>query len=173
MHNADKMIELIKAAKQGTDLEYICDVWDHWKVWDPEQGFNFSTFTYREAEKALTWQSLDKVHGWHINEEAEVVYIEPLNTFSTMKNVFANRAQAEASLAMAQLTQLAQRANGGWTPNWANTQEAKYAIRVMNDETLQPQTLVQEVHWLVFRSPGVRDEFMQHHEKLLLEALFV
>jgi hypothetical protein len=53
------------------------------------------------------WEDLEKIEGCFVTSTSDVRYVSKWQYDSEEKNVFATKEQAEASLALAQLTQLA------------------------------------------------------------------
>ena len=84
------------------------------------------------------------------------------------KNVFATKEQAEAAIALAQLSQLREVYRQGWKPNWNDIQR-KYGIQFFSVDMEEADTAL-TIIFLSFQSPEIRDEFLENFRDLIEKA---
>jgi hypothetical protein len=74
-----------------------------------------------------TWEELGETGGYYIASGKIFIYIH--QDFGIVdKDVFATQPEAEAALAMAQLSQLHKAIVGDWKADWENSRQDKYCI---------------------------------------------
>lgn len=130
--------------------------------------FALDNYTKEELEKKelpKTWEELKTVKGYYINEDSVIKNFEgsavPFN-----ENLFPTIELTEAALALAQLLQLRDRYNGGWVPNYADTNEPKFVVSLYKNE-LEPSSAYLSNHTFSFKTQKLRDEFMKNFRDLL------
>lgn len=81
-----------------------------------------------QAKKQLpkTWEELEEISGFWVSSESKT-HSFTCKTFIDTKNLFATKEQAEASIALAQLSQLREVYRDGWKPDWSGN-GIKYCI---------------------------------------------
>lgn len=116
-----------------------------------------------------SWEGLESVGGYCVDEVCSINYLSHCSSFDyTYKSTFVTKAQAEASTALAQLTQLVKHVNGDWEPDWGSLC-SKYSILLSNSNicvVLQrwtPQTLT-------FRTEVDAEKFLETHKDLIKKA---
>jgi hypothetical protein len=131
-----------------------------------------STFTNivfkptKEKQLPKTWEELDVIKGWYVNTGSGIDYTQ-VGTYIHNRNVFVTKEQAEAAVALAQLSQLREIYRKGWEPDWEGY-SAKYVINKYKEEVTGD--LYHYInHFLAFQSEEVRDEFL-HNFKDLIET---
>jgi hypothetical protein len=128
--------------------------------------------TYPEiAKKELpkSWCDLGKISGWKIctNTDLNVTSNYPTD-FDSNANIFATKEQAEASIAMAQLSQLMKVYNDGWVPDWTDI-EYKYCIGFTN-EKLCIDNWYNYKQFLSFKDRETAELFIQNFRELIETA---
>lgn len=83
--------------------------------------------------------------------------------------IWPTEAEAEASIALAQLCQLRDRYNGGWKPDWGNDEEEKACIVVYNRKEYADYAY-RLYHVLHFKTKELRDKFMENFSDLIEKA---
>jgi hypothetical protein len=86
--------------------------------------------TYPELTKIglpMKWEELTEIKGYYVYEDSDILDAD-CTTAIMNKNVFATKEQAEASIALAQLSQLMKVYNDGWVPDWNKEDEYKHCI---------------------------------------------
>ena len=131
-----------------------------------------STFTnivfrpIKEKELPKTWEELERVEGWYVNGGSDLRSTESAAN-SINKNTFVTKEQAEAAVALAQLSQLREIYRKGWEPNWKED-SFKYVIEKYSGKVVGA-SYYQLSLFLAFQSREVRDKFL-HNFKDLIET---
>lgn len=84
------------------------------------------------------------------------------------RNVFATEEQAQASIALAQLSQLKKAYNGDWEPDWLSNEE-KYCI-FLRPKDIYSYTAINSPTFLAFKTAKLRDEFLKNFKDLIEQA---
>jgi hypothetical protein len=121
-----------------------------------------------------TWGELGVIHGYWVKDDCEIgnnSVIPPLLCCAETRNTFATGAQAKASIAMAQLSQLREVYRQGWKPKDynPNRSEPKYWIGIINHDIVVSEsfTLAQ---FLSFQSQEIAEEFLTNFKDLIIKA---
>jgi hypothetical protein len=129
--------------------------------------------TYPElVKKGLpkSWGDLEEINGWFSNTDSFICNVNDTRTFPTNKNVFATKEQAEASLALAQLSQLMKVYNDGWQPNYKEPLEMKYTITFYEDKLSKYGNHNTMHNFLTFKKEKTRDLFLENFRDLIEKA---
>jgi hypothetical protein len=128
--------------------------------------------TYPEvAKKELpkSWEELEKINGYWICSNSKV---RTQSFFETRhkehKLVFATKEQAEASIAMAQLSQLMKVYNDGWEPDWTISNN-KYVIEIYMNR-IERHYYQGKKYFLSFKDAEIRDLFLENFRELIETA---
>ena len=120
-------------------------------------------------EKVKQWRDLGTIEGFAIDMFSN---IQPIRSASVKNkrniNIFKTKSQAQASNAVAQLTQLLANFNDSWIPDWSNDIK-KYTI-INNENELKIELSWNISRLLAFPSKGRADLFIKHYEGLIKEA---
>lgn len=136
---------------------------------DKEQS-TFENIVFKPLKKALpkTWEELKNVQGYCIDLYANTHLIDSLETRVSNSNVFVTKKQAEASIALAQLSQLMDVYNDGWVPDWTDNKH-KYVIYIQSNKI--EKTFYSSIQsFLAFKTEELRDEFIENFKDLILTA---
>jgi len=114
------------------------------------------------------WRELGEIIGFYICEASMVTQQNtPKCTYDARwSNTFATKEQAESARAMAMLSQLMERCNDNWKPNWNWAHQTKYVI-VAHENSLVLDTCCTTHHFLSFPTPGIRNRFRDSHHNLI------
>ena len=128
--------------------------------------------TYPELVKKelpKSYYELGKIYGYYIYHSSSKIS-DYFKTFSTSnnRNVFATEEQAEASLAMAQLSQLMAVYNDGWFPDY-NDCNFKYAIFYYK-EKIKISDINCGRTFLTFKDKETAELFLENFKDLILTA---
>lgn len=91
------------------------------------------------------------------------------SSIESMKNIRATKEQAEACLAMSQLSQLMKNANWDWKPDYGDYNSQKFSLYYCNNS-------IQKDYWygvhrfLTFQTREIRDQFLENHKELIEKA---
>jgi hypothetical protein len=129
--------------------------------------------TYPElAKKQLpkNWDDLGSYKGWHagrqsVYETSGDLDYEDLNDH---KFIFATKEQAEASIALAQLSQLREVYRNGWLPDWTDGQD-KFCIEFYKNKASK-QEFIYYSAFLSFQDRETRDLFLDNFKDLIETA---
>jgi len=131
--------------------------------------------TYPElAKKELpeSWAELNEITGYYVGGESEVFQVfgnkNFCNSFKQNRNVFATKEQAEASIAMAQLSQLMKVYNDGWEPDWTKGTD-KYSISFYKEDI----TICHMIYarcFLTFKEKETAELFLENFRELIEQA---
>jgi hypothetical protein len=126
--------------------------------------------TYPElAKKELpkSWDALEGIRGYYVDVNSTILESYGATKFRN-RNLFATKEQAEASIALAQLSQLLAVYNDGWVPDWSDA-EYKYIIKFADNE-IYIEFFQSNQHFLSFKTAELRDEFLTNFKDLILTA---
>ena len=115
-----------------------------------------------------TWEELKEVKGWYCKSNSELDVARSLHLLAEYKNTFVTLAQAQASLALAQLSQLREVYRQGWTPNWLDNQN-KYCV-VFMDSHIILERWVSTHNFLSFQTKEIAEEFRNNFCDLIKQA---
>jgi hypothetical protein len=127
--------------------------------------------TYPElAVKELpkNWEELVKVKGYYSNSDCDVQESNIRWTRKSSKNIFKTYEQAEASIAMAQLSQLMAVYNDGWVADY-NDINFKYAIFYYK-EKIKISDINCGRTFLTFKDKETAELFLHNFKDLILTA---
>ena len=115
------------------------------------------------------WEDLEKIGGFFILHDSEIERMGVTELDEVHKNTFATREQAEASIALAQLSQLREVYRQGWKPDWNDYNKIKYCIdhRINGLGGYETGSFL---NFLSFQSPEIRDEFLKNFIDLIVKA---
>jgi hypothetical protein len=80
---------------------------------------------------------------------------------------YATKEQAQASIALAQLSQLREVYRDGWKPDWGDENQAKFVIDFY-DNKIAISLYIDTSVFLSFQSAEVRDEFLNNFRDLIV-----
>jgi hypothetical protein len=125
----------------------------------------FEEIVFKPIKKELPkrWEELKNVEGYYVSDDSAVISADN-PPFCYNRNIFITEAQAKASIALAQLSQLREVYRQGWVPSFPNhviVQEKGEIVAVRHD--------YRNV-FLSFQSREIRDEFLKNFKDLIEEA---
>jgi hypothetical protein len=133
-----------------------------------------STFTnivfrpIKEKELPKTLGELETVKGWYVNTASDAIRSTESAANFINRNIFVTKEQAEAAVALAQLSQLRQIYRQGWKPDWKDN-SLKYVINTYK-EMFTVETYYHTRHFLAFQNAEVRDKFLENFKDLIETA---
>ncbi len=156
MRNIQISIETAQRWYNGTDIELK----------------ELAVQTYPElAEKELpkTWHELKSIAGYYVCSDSLAIETDEYLCHTPNKNIFFTKEQAEASIALAQLSQLREVYRNGWIPNEKSLTENKYRIAFICGE-IEKTTSVSATPFLSFQDKETRDLFLENFRELIEKA---
>jgi hypothetical protein len=135
-----------------------------------QEKSTFERIVFKEIKKGLpkTWEELIRVKGYYVTTSSNVSNCNGV-TEKTNKNVFATLEQAEAAIALAQLSQLRDAYRQEWKPDWQNAGTKKYCIFV-EDDNFRIDGWYTDEYFLSFESQAIAQEFLENFKDLIEEA---
>ena len=142
----------------------------------PPEGYEVDTekstfehIIFKPIQKQLpkSWEELDEIKGWFVNTGSGTEYTQ-VGTYRHNRNVFATEEQAEAAVALAQLTQLREVYRQGWKPDWKDG-SLKYSIDKYEGKIVG-DLYFNRSYFLAFQSEEVRDLFLTNFKDLIEKA---
>jgi hypothetical protein len=116
------------------------------------------------------WKDLVEIDGFYIDTYSLIDSVGDCSTSDIEhKNIFATQEQAEAALALAQLSQLKKVYNGDWVADWNNTNQAKYTICFTKNDIFKDKAWIIST-FLSFKSSEIRDLFFENFQDLIEQA---
>lgn len=127
----------------------------------------FENIVFKEVKNELpkTWEELQKIKGHYVSSFSNVCDIDGFSS-NDLKNTFATKEQAEASIALAQLSQLREVYRNGWKPDWNNKM---FCIEIYNNKIGTDEYLHLN-HFLSFKDAETRDLFLENFRDLIEQA---
>jgi hypothetical protein len=138
---------------------------------DKEQS-TFENIVFKEIKNELpkSWEDLENLKGFYVGNTSDVVMTSDnvrkgkINHF-----IFATKEQAEASIALAQLSQLRKVYRQGWVPDWTDEGSDKYCIRYYSLEAAIDCLLTIEC-FFSFQSREIAEQFLENFRDLIEKA---
>jgi len=122
----------------------------------------------QETKLPKTWEELEDIEGYFVKSSSVVSNFSTCDAVLRNKNIFATKEQAEASIALAQLSQLLKVYRGGWLPDWKDD-NYKYAIQFSQD-VLEISSLVCSNAFITLPTKELAKEFLNNFSELILKA---
>ena len=119
------------------------------------------------------WEDLEYIKGYYKSLTSGVSFLdkeEDEELEAADKNVFATKEQAEAAIALAQLSQLREVYRQGWEPDWNAIEQEKFIIIYTHRGNFECSVAVNIPNFLSFQSPEIRDEFLENFRDLIEKA---
>jgi hypothetical protein len=123
-----------------------------------------------EKELPKSWDELGEIDGWYVDTYSEVIDMNSVKTKRQYDctNLFATKKQAEASIALAQLSQLMKVYNNGWVADWKSNKD-KHVI-YFNEDNLIKSINNYNSRFLSFKDEKTRDLFLENFRELIETA---
>ena len=135
-----------------------------------QEKSTFEKIVFKEIKKGLpkSWEELIRIEGYYIGTCAGVSDYQGASK-EVNKNVFATLEQAEAAIAMAQLSQLRDAYRQGWKPDWQKAGTKKYVI-FCEDSQFKVDYWYTREYFLSFESQAIAQEFLKNFKDLIEKA---
>ena len=130
----------------------------------------FENIVFKLAVKKLpkSWEGLKWIKGFKVGEHNMIVEKKDA-TYNFNASLFATKEQAEASIALAQLSQLMAVYNDGWVADFCDCSEVKHIILFNEDLPILSQTYSLR-NFLAFKDKETAKEFLKNFRSLILTA---
>lgn len=143
------------------EIKISIETAQRWANGTDEELKGMALQTYPElAKKELpkSWEELEFINGHYLDAFSISHYLKELPRKDN-KNTFATKEQAEASIALAQLSQLRAVYRNGWVPDWSDD-ELKCLI----------ENYVYNNSFFSFQDAETRDLFLENFRDLIEKA---
>tara|TARA_R110000796_G_scaffold179592_1_gene296161 strand:+ start:447 stop:929 length:483 start_codon:yes stop_codon:yes gene_type:complete len=136
-----------------------------------EKNSTFTRIVFKEIKsEPKIWAELSALPGYFIDKDSNIIQVSAIGGLprpvTANRNIFPTEADAESSLALAQLLQVRKDYIGDWEADWGDEDEYKYIIcRISNAIDLDHWCM--RYHELSFPTRDMRDEFMKNNMSLL------
>lgn len=155
------------------EIKISIETAQRWANGTDEELKGLALQTYPELAKKefpKSWEELGNIKGYFVQADA---YVEGNDdycktTYCTNKNIFATKEQAEASIALAQLSQLREVYRNGWVPDFINSNK-KHCIFLIEDKITTDWFKISN-HFLSFQDAETRDLFLENFRDLIEKA---
>lgn len=128
---------------------------------------NFPELFHKEKE----WNNIGFIKGFYISDFSNVYEIKDSAYKASLhnKNTFPTKKEAESALALSQLLQWRDKANGEKLHEWADfTNKNQFKCTIISIKNKISQSNYTSLfHQLSFKTSKIRDQFMKDHETLL------
>lgn len=132
--------------------------------------FQSIVFKLIQNELPEMWEDLENIDGYYIFVDSEIIKIRKnIKTTDKNKNLFATKEQEEASIALAQLSQLMKVHNGDWVPDWNDPNEIKHSI-VFECERIKIFEHFVDKRFLAFKTKELCLQFIANFRNLIKTA---
>ena len=123
------------------------------------------TFTESELSDRVTrWEDLGYIQGFWVKHNSSISRSSTHSPTDGHKNLWATKEQAEACLAMSQLSQLMKRVNGDW--NYEGKNHGIYRV----GDNIDNISFIVRSSFLAFPTSEIRDQFLEDHRELIEKA---
>ena len=136
-----------------------------------QDNSTFEKIVFKEIKKDLpkSWQELRKIDGYYassvsctLNKEEGYV------TNPSNRSIFVTKEQAEASIALAQLSQLREVYRQGWRPDWLENKGKWCLLFYCNRIVIE--RWVSNHQFLSFQTKEIAKEFLDNFRDLIMKA---
>jgi hypothetical protein len=132
----------------------------------------FAKELYPELSKKQlpkSWNELQEIEGYYVGINCNTFGFFGGDTDKDNRNIYATKEQAEASIAMAQLSQLMKVYNYGWEADYLDEESVKYGIGYFG-EKLKVGTVYSTRYFLVFKDEETAELFLENFTELIETA---
>jgi hypothetical protein len=123
----------------------------------------------KQPELPKRWEDLKIVEGYYISSDAKI-YRSTSAALEENRLFFTSREQAEAAIALAQLSQLREVYRQGWEPDWNAIEQEKFILIYTHRGIFECSVAANIPNFLSFQSPEIRDEFLENFRDLIEKA---
>jgi hypothetical protein len=116
-----------------------------------------------------TWEELNEIKGWYCKSNSEVDMARSNYLVAEYKSTFVTQEQAEASIALAQLSQLREVYRQGWEPDWNHPTEKKHGIFFGEGEPAITAFFNTNC-FLSFQTEKIATQFLENFRDLIMKA---
>lgn len=123
----------------------------------------FERIVFKKREDINSWEDLEKISGYGITTENDIVHWSELTTIEENKNVFLNEKYAKSALALAQISQLLPYYDS--KVDWYKVAVKYCIVRIGNE--IYIEMWQSSYHLLAFNSREEAKRFLKYNEQLV------
>jgi hypothetical protein len=137
-----------------------------------KENSTFEIIKFKKIETQLpkSWEELGTIKGYYVTTNSNISIVYEQKSNGATQNTFVTEQQAEASIALAKLSQLREIYRNGWVPDWNFTVANKYSIIICGTDELEIQTYIKLNYFLTFQSQEIAEQFLHNFKDLILKA---
>ena len=154
------------------EIKISIETAQRWANGTDEELKGLALQTYPElAKKELpkSWEEIDEINGFYVTNNLDICEVKNFHTsYKDNKNIFATKEQAEASIALAQLSQLIAVYRNGWVPDWSDN-SLKYCIDFYENK-IRTNDYSKVNSFISFQDAETRDLFLENFRELIEKA---
>jgi len=137
-----------------------------------QEKSTFKKIVFKKKSETLpkTFEELKVIDGAFVTVASEIEYTDEVPAHFNNYNVFATEKQAQASLALAQLSQLREVYRNGWEPDWADGNDKAYIYFDGDGNDIQVAYYSTNPKFLSFQSKEIAEEFLKNFRDLIEQA---
>jgi hypothetical protein len=137
-----------------------------------QEKSTFETIVFKKKTETLpkTWGELEVLNGYFINEYSILSQAISCSTINQNKNIFATEEQAQASTALAQLSQLRKVYRNGWEPDWTDGNGKAYIYFDGDGNDIQVAYNSTTTNFLSIQSYAPSQSFLKNFRDLIEQA---
>jgi hypothetical protein len=135
------------------------------------ENSTFEKIVFKEIKKELpkSWYELNCLDGCYVGRDCDLVKVTDAVIEFDNRNVFKTGEQAEASIALAQLSQLREVYRQGWEPDWNHPTEKKHGIFFGEGEPAITAFFNTNC-FLSFQTEKIATQFLENFRDLIMKA---
>lgn len=116
-------------------------------------------------EEELTYKFRE---GYYVSGVGEVLFSDKNDVYNKHRVLYKTKAQAEASIAQAELTQKMAEVNGDWEPDYTSSRNRKFTIDFYREKA-EIRTCYSYRKFLVFPTKEIARKFIKDNYDLIMK----
>jgi hypothetical protein len=138
-----------------------------------KENSTFELIKFKKIERKFpkSWEELENIRGCFVDISCKLVNVIKGDTKEVNKNIFATEEQAQAAIALAQLSQLKKvyREIEKGEIDWKNNHQKKYVI-IGKEKNITKDAFFMNNYFLAFLQQETRDLFFENFKDLIEQA---
>ena len=131
----------------------------------------FENIVFKEIDKLpSSWEELHLTDGYYHDFYSYITFLQEDEINKENTPLFKTKKQAEASIALAQLSQLRDLYRQGWEPDWSNEYEEKHCIIFNENDILMIINYRYMNQFLSFQDKETAELFLKNFKDLIKKA---
>jgi hypothetical protein len=144
---------------------------DGYEIDQQNSEFTKGLVVFKKIELNLPkhWRELENISGYYVGDCCHIEHEGYTKTYINNKNMFVTEEQANASIALAQLSQLREVYRQGWVPDWNIMKNNKWCINFHENKAVVG-IWGSTHHFLSFQSREIAEQFLENFSRLIEQA---